>query len=107
MVDLQRMKTILEQRRAYLHGKIHEYEDMLDAPAPKDVEDRATEREDDEVLEHLGLAGQDEIRHIDAALVRVADGSYGVCANCGDAIPQARLDALPFAVTCITCAGGL
>lgn len=40
---------------------------------------------------------------IDHALVRVADGSYGVCESCGKSIEAARLKALPHATLCISC----
>ena len=49
-----------------------------------------------------------QVRHhvaeVDAALDRVADGTYGVCEVCGGDIGAARLDALPAARTCIRCA---
>lgn len=38
---------------------------------------------------------------VDAALARVADGSYGTCAVCGDPIPAARLEARPTTDRCI------
>ncbi|KQP57383.1 TraR/DksA family transcriptional regulator [Agreia sp. Leaf283] len=41
---------------------------------------------------------------VDAALDRVASGSYGVCARCGRPIGFARLDARPEATLCIACA---
>ena len=40
---------------------------------------------------------------IDEALIRVEDGSYGVCAECGIEISEKRLDALPFAKLCVEC----
>lgn len=40
---------------------------------------------------------------IDAALARIADGSYGTCAGCGHVIPRERLLARPSARTCIAC----
>ena len=43
---------------------------------------------------------------VDAALVRVDDGTYGVCERCGSAISEARLEALPAARLCIACAAG-
>lgn len=42
---------------------------------------------------------------IDAALVRLEAGSYGVCASCDRPIPSRRLRALPFTVRCQPCAG--
>ncbi len=45
-----------------------------------------------------------QLTEIDAALARLADGSYGRCAACGQPIAPGRLAARPFAVTCIGCA---
>ncbi|MFL6239646.1 MAG: TraR/DksA family transcriptional regulator [Actinomycetes bacterium] len=42
---------------------------------------------------------------VEAADQRVACGSYGTCATCGQAIGDARLEARPTATTCIACAG--
>jgi DnaK suppressor protein len=44
-----------------------------------------------------------EIRALDAALARVADGSYGECADCGGDIGVERLRAYPTAERCIRC----
>lgn len=41
---------------------------------------------------------------VDAALERIADGSYGVCLRRGEAIGPARLEARPAATLCIDCA---
>ena len=49
-------------------------------------------------------------RHLDeinAAMARLDDGSYGICASCGRSIPLARLRARPQATRCISCAESL
>jgi RNA polymerase-binding transcription factor DksA len=52
------------------------------------------------------LAGAEaQVAEIDAALARLSDGSYGVCADCGGAIGAERLEARPSAVRCVRCAG--
>ena len=43
------------------------------------------------------------IDEIDAALDRIADGSYGRCSSCGVAIPLERLQFRPFAAGCVAC----
>ena len=43
------------------------------------------------------------VEQIDDALARMADGTYGVCMNCGKDIPRERLEALPFATLCVDC----
>jgi DnaK suppressor protein len=70
----------------------------------RDSEERAQESENDEVLERLDRGGLDEISAIEAALGRIRSGDYGRCTSCGEAIAVGRLDALPFARTCIDCA---
>ena len=40
-----------------------------------------------------------------SALERIEEGSYGLCEECGDAIPYGRLLVFPEAVTCTGCAG--
>lgn len=44
-----------------------------------------------------------ELNDIDAALARLADGSYGSCTDCGADIPEARLQANPLAMRCVAC----
>lgn len=44
------------------------------------------------------------IKDIDSALVKVDDGTYGMCDSCGEAIGDARLEALQASTLCIGCA---
>ncbi len=97
-------KRVLLSRRNELTGELDRIEHALDQPAPKDWEDAASERQDDEVLEAMGTHDLSELRAIDAALARVEDGSYGVCAKCGDDISAERLEAVPTAAFCRNCA---
>jgi DnaK suppressor protein len=43
------------------------------------------------------------IEEIDAALDRIAAGTYGVCVSCGASIPAERLEFRPRAATCVAC----
>lgn len=47
---------------------------------------------------------QDILSNVEEALVRIDEGTYGTCDDCGTAIPVARLDALPYTKLCVTCA---
>jgi DnaK suppressor protein len=49
-------------------------------------------------------AARERVAAIDAALDRLRDGRYGVCARCGHPIGADRLAARPAALTCIRCA---
>jgi len=44
-----------------------------------------------------------ELREVEAALVRIAEGGYGECEACGSQIGFARLKAYPTAARCIEC----
>lgn len=105
-MDIDTQKQTLLARRAEIAGDLAEIEDKLDDPMPKDWEDRASERQGDEVLEALGHVELEELRKIDAALQRIEDGSYGICPKCGETISDERLIAVPEAALCRTCARG-
>src|SRR5262249_29405412 len=51
----------------------------------------------------LAQAAREHLADIDAALARLADGSYGTCQACGQPIGAARLAARPAARTCVGC----
>lgn len=104
MKDVAKFKEMLLKRLAELDTRLQGIEAELDAEHSKDWEELAVEREGDEVLESLGQAGQEEIRTIQAALQRIRDGEYGYCVKCGDEISQERLEILPAAPLCKTCA---
>jgi DnaK suppressor protein len=56
-----------------------------------------------ELLGQLDFA-RERVRAIDQALGRMDEGTYGVCATCGDTIPAERLEARPLSVRCVSCA---
>lgn len=100
MKTVETRKTELETRRAQLFARMEKVESELDSHGEKDWDDAAIEQESDEVLEDLGAAAQNEIRAIDAALERIAEGEYGYCVTCGEKIDEARLDLLPATPFC-------
>lgn len=57
-------------------------------------------------IEALRSGALSESAEVEAALARVDDDTYGICAVCGRPIPDARLEARPFATTCVACAAG-
>ena len=69
-----------------------------------DSAEQAQERENDEVVDAIGNETVQSIRVIQAALERIADGSYGACEECGEDIGVARLQAIPEATRCVECA---
>ena len=72
--------------------------------AGNDVGDDASQIS--EVSKNLALKRHLEalLAQIEAAIRRIEQGVYGVCARCGQAINPERLEALPYATTCLGCA---
>jgi len=52
---------------------------------------------------HMSEKANDVIVLIDRALGRIDDGTYGLCESCGNPIPEARLEAVPYAALCMSC----
>jgi RNA polymerase-binding transcription factor DksA len=69
-----------------------------------DWTEQASERENDEVLESLGNSSEQELEMINYALQRIESGDYLHCDECGQDIPAARLELLPFTAYCVNCA---
>jgi DnaK suppressor protein len=55
---------------------------------------------------HLSAQARATVVEIDRALAKIEDGTYGLCEQCGDTIPEARLQALPHAALCVSCKSG-
>ncbi|MGI9116627.1 MAG: TraR/DksA family transcriptional regulator [Gaiellales bacterium] len=87
---------------AHLHGDLsdpgRDSAERLGSGSDDAVETFANEL--DEGMEADLRSSLDEV---DAALQRVADGTYGACVDCGQPIPDARLEALPASARCMDC----
>ena len=68
-----------------------------------DVIDAALDSAQDEINSQLAEVESRELSSIEKALEQMRDGTYGVCDGCEVKIPLARLNALPYATTCIEC----
>lgn len=76
---------------AELAGRVHDVGDEALADLLVDIELASIDR-------HI-----QEIRDIDAALMRIAEGRYGKCTDCNDMIATERLEAYPTAQRCVLC----
>jgi len=101
-----RFATKLRALRAELlerHQRLDEHIHHRDGPVSADFEEQATERHDDEVVAALDDGVKAELGAIDAALSRIENGHFGICAGCGSEIEIPRLEAVPFATACTAC----
>jgi RNA polymerase-binding transcription factor DksA len=107
MAFLEAQEKALRSLRAHLARRTEKVEgDLARAEGSSDTEvgQQASPRENDEVLTDLSDEGRDQLALVDGALARIADGTYGDCTECGSGIARARLEALPYASTCLGCA---
>jgi DnaK suppressor protein len=98
----------LEQRRSELRARtVHIGSDLRGeaAPAAGSFADQASAHANDPVLEGIRESAEAELAQIDKALRRITDGRYERCESCGGPIEKDRLQALPYATTCVSCAG--
>jgi DnaK suppressor protein len=102
---LIRLHKSLVTRRAEILKKLQD--DMHDlaggVPGSGDSADVAFEATGDEMASHLAELDSRELEQIERALVRLKQGTYGVCESCAQKIPVGRLNALPYSTLCIDC----
>jgi len=67
------------------------------------IADQGTENYQREMASRLKSLECEALRAIDAALARITDGTYGICAVCGGPIPKERLEVVPQAQLCMKC----
>lgn len=68
-----------------------------------DIYDQASSERDRELGLLLNDREREKLRSIDEAILRIDEGEYGVCEECGEEIPIGRLKVLPFARYCVKC----
>lgn len=77
-----------------------------DAPSGEpsgDIYDQASSERDRELGLLLGDREREKLHNIDEALLKIAEGEYGICEECEEEIPVGRLKVVPFARYCVRC----
>ncbi len=96
---------LVGQKRVLLNGAGASLESALrtDAETLPDVGDQASLEEDQSFLFRLHEREQQLLRKIDDALIRIRDGTFGICESCSSEIALLRLKARPVTTLCIEC----
>lgn len=105
MSDRNAAKERLKAQLSELEARQQRIAVDLSEPLDADLTEQAVEVEDDAGLEAEAALVRTEIASVKRALERVRTGTYGKCAQCGDDVAPARLQARPEAALCIDCAG--
>jgi len=110
-IDLAVMRKRLEEKQAEIQQHIAT---LTGSPAPPEdaisASDGVVEPEEEAVdLQEIDVdqAILDNERtllaEVQQALARIENGTYGICTNCGQPIPEKRLEAIPWTTLCVTC----
>ena len=113
-VDIKEMKKRLLELRAQLEHDVAVKEAQVAETGGDDLDpnrggvsnhmaDDANETAEQSTMLTLQLSAARQLDHVNDALERIENGTYGTCTNCGKPINPARLDALPFSALCIDC----
>jgi DnaK suppressor protein len=108
--DIIQLASFIEERRDALRAEIHREvargREESYAELAGSTHDRGEQALADLVAD-LGNAevtrDLQELRGLEAALRRIADGGFGLCADCGADIPLERLRVQPGATRCVSC----
>ena len=104
-IDLNKMKERLMAKRTELENDIAALTQAhpeavgpieVNEPA-QDIEDVAVDFEEIQKEQSLLVNQQALLTEVQQALERIEQGTYGICINCGQPIPEKRLEAIPWA----------
>lgn len=98
------LRAKVDEQMARLSDKSAEAGDAKGNTFIAGAEGAVAAESDDEALAMLEHA-RVQLLAVQEALQRVADGSFGVCAECGEPIGQRRLEVVPQARLCRDCQG--
>lgn len=104
--DLEKYRRLLEEKKSALSAEIaktRSAEEETTEESTQDIADKAVSSYTREFLYSLTDGERNTLLQIDDALGRIEDGTYGFCLNCGTAMTEKRLNAVPWAPYCLDC----
>lgn len=98
------IRDLLLAKQRELSVRLDELKQNLLSGRSADSQEQAQELENAEVIDALGNETRLELTRIAKALDQIKNDTYGICVDCGQDIPLARLKVHPYADRCIRCA---
>lgn len=110
-INLEQIKQRLEAKRAELQENIKSLTEAYPQPVDaveasddsKDFEDIAVDFLETQQEQSLLVNQQALLTEVEQALERIKNGTYGKCVDCGQPIPEKRLEAIPWAARDVKC----
>jgi len=104
---IEEMKAILlkmkEETLKEINKSMKSTSDLPTGEPSGDIYDQASSERDRELGLLLNDREREKLKNIDEALLRIEEGEYGICEECGCEIPLGRLKVMPFAHYCVRC----
>lgn len=100
--EINKYKAMLETKQTELSAGLRNREDIAIEKTPDAIDEVQLAGERELAIRNLDRESN-LLRNVKGALVRIADGSYGVCMHCEEDIKIKRLDAVPWTKYCIKC----
>ena len=106
-MDMETFRTALLNKRGELLGgtaaKPLQWTMENNSGRQGDMADQASGNNEVHIQLKLKQTDAKILQAIEEALNRIESGTFGVCKDCGEMIAQARLDAIPWTRSCISC----
>jgi len=100
--ELEKYRTALETKKAEIAKVLKNREDIAIEKTPDAIDEVQLAGERELAIRNLDRESS-LLRHVRAALARIAEGSYGTCLHCEEEISPKRLNAVPWTSFCIRC----
>lgn len=97
-----KLKQILTELIGDVEKKVQSRQEEVVEPAA-DISDGAADAYSLQLRANLGEQDWQKLKQVQEALEKINNGQYGICSRCEQAIPELRLDVVPFAEYCVQC----
>ena len=104
--DLEKYRRLLLEKKSSLSkdlAKTRNAEEETIEESTQDIADKAVSSYTREFLYSLSDVDRTTLVRIDEALLRIDEGTYGLCLSCGQPVTEKRLSAVPWARHCVDC----
>jgi RNA polymerase-binding protein DksA len=107
-MNLKKVKELLEKEKLSLVNELAKHP-VQTADGDRTLSsfnkasEAASEQSETERQQSLVQRLNKQLAEVEHSLKKIANGTYGICDDCGQAIPEERLEALPTASQCLVC----
>ena len=102
LTDTRKFETLLRSRHAELSFALRKREEIAIEKTPDGIDEVQLMGERELAIRNLDRSSA-ALRQISGALLRIENGTYGICLHCEGAISPKRITALPWTAFCLEC----